>query len=356
LQPRRYLFEAVDAGWKSTRELPVLGTTQAVSTGTSATTAVEIDLPPPEHMQRVLPSLATEPATIERRSHRSALARQALESVPKIEKYIDEVLRLIEEHAAIEDAERKSAIGARIETIGFACANLFNELLHPELSGGKKHRAKLTAEQDELAHDLKNLGSAMAGSASFLVDRILSEQVNRDRILENAARLNQLTVRFAADVSGTKPKVARVVVGEAIKWVHRQRSEPLKAAGIELSMSITPDLITLAIPGDLERMIDNFVLNAAQAIGERGGKIAIDLSLKDKWIEVRVTDDGPGIPGPVLRRLFKSKVTTKADGNGLGTRGAARIVGKLGGGIGVQSVLGEGASFFIRLPRYRRDD
>jgi hypothetical protein len=68
------------------------------------------------------------------------------------------------------------------------------------------------------------------------------------------------------------------------------------------------------------------------------------------WVEIRVSDSGPGIPQRVLNNLFVPFVTTKDRGSGLGLAISQRIVNSVGGHIEVRSHAGVGSTFIIRLP------
>jgi two-component system NtrC family sensor kinase len=72
-------------------------------------------------------------------------------------------------------------------------------------------------------------------------------------------------------------------------------------------------------------------------------------------VAVAISDDGPGIPEELLDRVFEPFFSTKADyGTGLGLSITFGIVEKLGGRISVQSEVGQGATFTVRLPVTRR--
>jgi signal transduction histidine kinase len=70
------------------------------------------------------------------------------------------------------------------------------------------------------------------------------------------------------------------------------------------------------------------------------------------WVEVRVSDDGPGIAPEHLSRIFEPFYTTKPLGQrtGLGLTISHRIVTELGGALTCASVVGQGATFIVRLP------
>ncbi|MCB1020201.1 MAG: PAS domain S-box protein [Acidobacteria bacterium] len=110
--------------------------------------------------------------------------------------------------------------------------------------------------------------------------------------------------------------------------------------------------------GDINQVFLNLIVNAAQAIGGgesigRKGVIRLSTRRDDDFAEVRVEDNGPGIPPEILDRIFDPFFTTKdvGVGTGQGLAIAHRIIGaRHGGSIRVESEPGEGATFIVRLP------
>jgi two-component system NtrC family sensor kinase len=96
----------------------------------------------------------------------------------------------------------------------------------------------------------------------------------------------------------------------------------------------------------------NLLTNAAQAIGDKGGTISISGRNQDAQVLLTVSDDGPGIPPEVLPRIFDPFFTTKdvGEGSGLGLSIVHGIIERHGGHIDVESHLGQGTKFVIRLP------
>jgi PAS domain S-box-containing protein len=114
------------------------------------------------------------------------------------------------------------------------------------------------------------------------------------------------------------------------------------------------------IPGDFNQVILNLIVNAAQAIAEKLGEnsdtkgwIRIRTGSDGPWAEIRIEDNGPGIPEAIRSRIFDPFFTTKEVGMGTG-QGLAishtAIVEKHGGSIAVESEEGQGTVFIIRLP------
>jgi signal transduction histidine kinase len=109
---------------------------------------------------------------------------------------------------------------------------------------------------------------------------------------------------------------------------------------------------------ELAQALLNLIVNAAHAIGERGerpgkGKIVVMTEKVGQEVEIRVKDDGVGIPAEVAARVYEPFFTTKEVGKGTGqglAMARSTIVDKHGGSIRFESAPGVGTCFFIRLP------
>jgi signal transduction histidine kinase len=99
----------------------------------------------------------------------------------------------------------------------------------------------------------------------------------------------------------------------------------------------------------------NLVMNAAEATRSRGGghvRVTIRAQEDGRAVELRVDDDGEGIPEHLLDRVFDPFFTTKEDGKGVGL-GLAVVYGIVeahGGRIDVKSTPGVGSTFVVTLP------
>jgi signal transduction histidine kinase len=103
----------------------------------------------------------------------------------------------------------------------------------------------------------------------------------------------------------------------------------------------------------IQQCIINLVFNAIDAMPE-GGTLTIGSSLKPKdgTVEIRLKDTGSGIASEDLPRIFDPFFTTKQEGNGLGL-GLSTVYGIMDrhkGTIGVDSQIGKGTTFTIKLP------
>jgi len=131
----------------------------------------------------------------------------------------------------------------------------------------------------------------------------------------------------------------------------------------EVKTDFDPDLHSIpCLSDELGQVILNMVVNAAHAIGEKlgdnpegqKGRITLVTRQDDKWVELRISDTGAGIPEAIRQRIFDPFFTTKKVGKGTG-QGLAIvhdvIVEKHQGAIALESEVGVGTTFIIRLPK-----
>lgn len=226
-----------------------------------------------------------------------------------------------------------------------------------------------------VAHDFNNLLTAISGHCDLLLLR--HDQGDLD--YADLVQINQNANRAAA------------LVGQLLAYSRKQTLRPevidmrdtlsdlghllnrLVGEKVKLSLSHDPTLAYIrADKRQLEQVIMNLVVNARDAM-RGGGEIRIetrtlvlDAPLKrdraivapGRYVSIRVTDEGEGIPEDKLQKVFEPFFTTKrvGEGTGLGLSTAYGIVKQSGGFIFVDSVLGEGARFQILLPAHESEE
>lgn len=219
-----------------------------------------------------------------------------------------------------------------------------------------------------LAHEIRNPLAAIKGAAQELdPGRIGGDDGELMQIIiDEVNRLNSVVSEFLDYARPFRGTFVALSVNDAVKRTAQLMQHDLKSGGsdVELAVELGEDLPD--VNGDAERLqqvLINLILNAADAM-KRKGKITLSTrksadmtdaalwTLKEprQFVEVRVKDEGPGIPGPLLEQIFIPFFTTKARGTGLGLALCQRIVQHHGGNIEVRSVDGHGATFVIRLP------
>ena len=137
----------------------------------------------------------------------------------------------------------------------------------------------------------------------------------------------------------------------------QQALEPqLQASGCRFTLDAhIGDATLLGNREALAGALLNLVTNAMQACGA-GGRIRLGATCApDGKIEIRVSDNGPGIPVELQERIFEPFFTTRADGTGLGLAVVQAVAQAHGGTAWVESQPGQGTMFGLRLPLYQTE-
>jgi len=120
----------------------------------------------------------------------------------------------------------------------------------------------------------------------------------------------------------------------------------------QLDETLTPLFVD---PDQLGQVFGNIILNAIQAMPE-GGKLTLKSEAPSpEWATVSFSDTGVGIPEEVMRKIYEPLFTTKAKGIGLGLAITKTLVEAHGGTINVQSEVGKGTTFTIKLFKERTE-
>lgn len=178
--------------------------------------------------------------------------------------------------------------------------------------------------------------------------------------LEGVDRVTKI-VRAMKDFShpGVTEKVM-IDINHAIEsTVTVARNEWKYVANLETNLDRTLPLVP-CLPGELNQVILNIVINAAHAIADvvgdgssEKGTITVATCRIENEVQITIADTGGGIPEQIRGRIFEPFFTTKEVGKGTGQGLAISrsvVVDKHGGSIGFQSEMGKGTKFIIRLP------
>jgi two-component system NtrC family sensor kinase len=122
---------------------------------------------------------------------------------------------------------------------------------------------------------------------------------------------------------------------------------------IKIVKEFKKDIGMLFVDGDqIQQVFMNIIINAADAMAGDGGTLTIKTNIKNGMAQVSFTDSGCGIAKEHLSKLFDPFFTTKetGKGTGLGLAISYGIIQSHGGDIGVESEVGKGSTFRIRIP------
>lgn len=215
-----------------------------------------------------------------------------------------------------------------------------------------------------VAHDLNNLLGVAFSSLAFIdagklgadADALADATTALERMRDISQQLlllgrqrsgQQLRLDLNDKVASTLALV-RPSIPRSVSLVHSHQATPFVEGD----------------PVQLEQAVANLVINARDAVGRQGRiELQVDERLLDdvaarsvsggrpgRFARLRVSDDGPGIPLELQRRVFDPLFTTKPMGTGLGLAVVSRVVEQHRGFVSVQSEPGRGATFELYLP------
>jgi nitrogen fixation/metabolism regulation signal transduction histidine kinase len=120
---------------------------------------------------------------------------------------------------------------------------------------------------------------------------------------------------------------------------------------ITIDVAVPPDLPAVsADPTLLSRALTNLIENAIQAM-PAGGRLSLRATADGDVVRIEVADTGVGMDETALARAFEPYFSTKTGGSGLGLANARRTVERHGGRLSIESVLGQGTTITLVLPR-----
>ena len=209
-----------------------------------------------------------------------------------------------------------------------------------------------------MAHDFTNLLQAILGHTQLIAHEPSPERLHRGlATIEQAVRDGVETVgrirRFARrDVDRRLERVdLREVVRQAIEIVRpRWSHSDMRGTPIMVRQQLGPVPPVQARGAELREALINLVLNAVDAM-PHGGAITLETREAGDRVLLSIADTGTGIAPDARRRIFEPFFTTKESGTGLGLSIVSGIISSYGGTIDVDSEVGRGTTFTIRLPR-----
>ncbi len=250
--------------------------------------------------------------------------------------------------------------GERLGTVWIFRDVLDQERVEQELLRASKLES-LAVLAGGIAHDFNNLLTPILANLSLAAAEIDPKHPMHQCLVDAekaALRSRDLTAQLLTFSKGgspiRKPMSLDGVVRESASFV-------LAGSSSRVEIDIAPELLPVdADAGQLSQVVQNLVLNAAQAM-PAGGTVQV---LADNvefaqdegplgpgaFVRIRVRDHGAGIPADVLPRIFDPFFTTKTQGSGLGLAMVYAVVRKHDGHVSAESELGQGTTFTVLLP------
>lgn len=231
-------------------------------------------------------------------------------------------LESVEEiESELEVSRRMAAIGRLTSGVGHEVKNPINAIVvHLELL-----KNKITEDNAPALRHLEVIESEI-----HRLDRVVQTLVDFSRPVELQLREQDLCQ----------------VIGDVLAL----SAEELSTRNVQLESSLPLYPLPVNIDADLiKQAAINVIQNGAQAMPD-GGKLHVVLEEDRKTALLRIADEGPGIPDDIREKIFDLYFTTKDEGSGIGLAMTYRILQMHHGSVEVQSELGRGTEFQLRIP------
>jgi len=225
-----------------------------------------------------------------------------------------------------------------------------------------KEKAKIVSI---IAHDLRTPLNSIIG----LIDLIEMEDENKPSDKERYMKLIRESSKRMLNMINTilslrkiendqyNVSISEVNVGDASDGLVKEFDQWVKLKDITVNQNIPDGLIAKADPTLFEQVLQNLVSNAIK-FSPLNSSISIEgKEIENNTIEVRVTDNGPGISKEDKKKLFKkyqklsAKPTAGEDSLGIGLSIVKQLTESMNGAVRCESTLGDGATFIITFPK-----
>ena len=246
---------------------------------------------------------------------------------------------------------------SEVVELGEAFSKMRGELLVSQQRWRANERvAALGRAASSISHDLRHYMAAVVANAEFLyeADKL---KMNRDEIYHEIKMASEQMVdlldsfrELAREEVSIAPAPALLdqIVRHAVETV-LARPE-LRSRKVKVTTSGPTNGVFDA--KKMERAFFNLVLNACEAAPDGTGAITVDIRSSDDSFDVRIADNGPGIPAAIRESLFDPFVSSgKLNGTGLGLAIVSKIIHDHHGSVTVEETSDTGTVFSIKLPR-----
>lgn len=218
----------------------------------------------------------------------------------------------------------------------------------------------------DLSHEIRTPLTSIIGFAEMLDEKLSNEEPSRFvHLIEESGRRLLETLNSVLDLSKLKTESvhlnpSRTNVSSEIQDTARLFQREAQKAGLSLTVDVPPSLEAVVDASALHRCCSNLISNAIKYTNE-GGSVTVRAWAENDNVVVEVEDTGIGIDDDFQEALFEPFEQSDEDvvqdevGTGLGLAITQRLVSLMGGHIDVESTVGEGSVFTVRVPRWMDD-
>ncbi|MCA8950458.1 MAG: two-component sensor histidine kinase [Planctomycetes bacterium] len=208
------------------------------------------------------------------------------------------------------------------------------------------------------AHEVRNPLSTIGLNLQLVLEDFRNAETARDKRTEKrlstvhaeVRRLQAILEEFLSFARAPEPRLVPIELNDKLREVVDFHQPEMAEAGVSLRFYPGAGVGQVAADWDfLRAAVVNLLRNARDAT-PAGGQIMVSTTPDDGHVLVRVTDTGAGIAPELHERVFEPYVSTKKSGTGLGLATVRRVVAEHGGTLTMESEVGKGTQFTMRLP------
>ncbi|WP_232725792.1 ATP-binding protein [Qipengyuania seohaensis] len=270
------------------------------------------------------------------------------------------------QHYELNDGKIMEVNGYRTQPGGYLFTLL--DVTAREEAALEAERQRLIANQNEklsalgellagVAHELNNPLSIVVGFSQMLEQELTDERQLRriGKVRTAAERSARIVKTFLAMARQRPARIERTDPVEIMETAAEVAAYGFRSDGGSISLDYAEDVARIMVDRDqLVQVISNLIVNAEQAMKGMGGAAEMTLQVSERsgFVELSVTDNGPGIDRETQKRIFEPFYTTKdvGEGTGFGLAFCHRIVSAHNGLLQVHSSPGNGSRFVVSLP------
>jgi signal transduction histidine kinase len=226
-----------------------------------------------------------------------------------------------------------------------------------ELSGIETLRTDFIAN---VSHELKTPLAVIQNYATMLQNPALTEEKRIEyakSITDGSRRFSELVTNILKlnklENQQIYPDTREYNLSEQLRESLLDFLDTLDKRELELEIDDIDDDITIEADAELLTLVWNNLFSNAVKFSKDGGKINVSLKTESGYAVVKVSDTGCGMPPEVGKRIFEKfyqgDSSHSTQGNGLGLALVKRVIDIMGGEISVESMLGQGSTFLVKL-------
>lgn len=259
---------------------------------------------------------------------------------------------------SVEDLRVLTTLGAEA-AVALENARLYEELKNSQVMLARTDRlAAVGTLAAGIAHEIRNPLVAVQTFVQLLPEQIDDPEFRTTFLDLTNSELSRVSTLINDLMTFARPSPATLdeaQVNEVAEQIVRLLTGQAKKRDVTLLTKLAPDIPPFVIDqGQIKQVFMNLVMNAMQAT-PAGGTVTITTSLireadDQSWCLIEVQDTGSGISADQKEQIFDPFFTTKETGVGLGLFITHQIIEEHGGTIKVESEVGQGTQFLIRLP------